>query len=277
METADSVPNRKEAENQRGIKIADNIGIKRGKDMIDVIADPQAIKDHILSRVAVAKPAFLGKAQEVVDKLTISFGARPYSEILTEQIEEKLANRGLEEGQKRSLAAKVTILLAQSATWFGSSIVGSTDYNENHPSIYINAGGVSNDDKLRDVWDHEVGHFINLLDPINRKEGNQIIEEALKNTALDMGIQLAFTAGETSVIQLTKVVGKRNFTRREFLKGIWRTAFLSWLVTMIPSKLVSNEVKYMQDSDEKEAKNYAKLHQTPISEFVKLIRVVKRG
>lgn len=246
-----------EGEPQTGISIIDNIGIKKDGGFVDVVADSELMRENILSRARqMISPDFYPEVEAMVENLEISFGSRSYDEV-----------GETKNGWFISKLSKISNL--------GFEPSGSNFVDKKTPLIYINTGQISDEDKLKEVWDHETSHFILNVDP-SKTEG--FLEGVFERTVLTVSVNTLLSAGLTltvsGVISKIKNVGLRTYieqNKKKFERNYLRNMKLS----LIPSLLVSNYIHYSYFyDDEVNARKAVEEFPTPDDTFRKMIRVV---
>lgn len=241
------------------LKVIDNVGIKRDGKTIDIEIDIQKIKDHLLQRAAQEKPQFFAVAQKQIAGMTISLGARQVDEI------EK------EFHQKRSFFPDPIDPLMPKPK-------GLYHYHADHPYLYINSSVLKSPEEFREVWDHEVSHFINNLDPQQQRDTlPSNLSEIATVVAIDLGLSITF------VLIGQKISDRKNrqkMTRRNFLG---RTANNSAVVAALfigPSIPLSQYLLHgsVYSSIEVEEYNrvYANNHKTDMEDFNQMFTIKER-
>lgn len=264
-----------ETESPSGLKIIDNLNIKKGSESIDVLADPGKIRESVLSRVKEQNPVLLTQARQLLDKLTISFGARPIH-----AVQEEVANRyvercGIKDGPGRLLAS---IIASYNETVGGlnqSNTAGFFFYDAERPLLYINTAGFKNEPDFKKTWDHEIDHIIYELDPHKRQDNQR---KNLSRVSLALGINLAADVSALELARAMENVGRKDkISRREFLRQS-KDYFLTFLaVGSIPAGFMANSLIYSFFSpEENSARKAAISRPTDDAIFKEMIKVIKK-
>jgi len=250
-----------ELNQQSTIKIIDNLGIHKGSAVVDVIANPTNIRSHILGQVLKRSPRFMADAEKLVNGLTISFGARPLSEIEKEVAIQR---------QKDDAFDIDTLQLFWQSLNPTDDVKGGYFYSPIHPYLYINTGKASSsNEELRLVWDHEVSHLIDLLDPKYRDEKN--ILKMLGSAIAGLSIWPGAIATVTFAVDVAKKIKtNKQVSRRELFKigaGGAVTALCAGIIASAPDVL----------GEEKRAGSGAINYKTDIENFPNLFIVKERS
>lgn len=256
-----------EFEKTSRIRIIDNHGIKRGRETVDVLAYPDRIKEHIFRRIKEVDPNHLDEGRKLVDRLTISFGARSPHDIFMEILDIWLTRSAPSETSQHSIKAKA-LALYEDLNNFGPTLGGFYFYDNQYPYIYINMGKIFNETDLRKVWDEEVGHFVQCLDPLSRPN---IFIYFLQRGALDLGFILFNGVIGKMVLGEAKSRQEKRLSRREFV-----LITLSSLALFILQKPSLNTFYYFLDSFsflQRPVKQYIALNPTPMDDFRTLFQV----
>lgn len=198
-----------EIEHFSNIRIIDNEGIRRGNQVIDIDADPVKIGDYILGKVKQVYPQFLSTAEERLQGLTISLGARNEKELYEQEIKSIWKDDhipGIAIPEKIDLSDRT---------------LGIYFPHPKHPYLFLNTSKLGKDQWLINQWDHELAHFIDVLDPSHPDS----ILRTLKVMGAAIGIDtslsiIAITTGQL----LVSLAKKEAMTRREFVLGALRKA-----------------------------------------------------
>lgn len=249
-----------ENEPQTSISIIDNIGIKKGEGFVDVVTNSSLIKESILSRARqMISPDFYPEIEAMVENLEISFGSRSYIDVV--------------ETANGWLVSRLNAIMS-----FGVEPNGGYFRYSEPPLIYINTGQISDEDKLKKVWDHETSHFILNVDP-SKTEG--FLEGVFERTVLTISANTLLGTGSTltvaGVISKIKNVSLRTYIEQN-KKRFERNYLRNMMFSFIPSLLVSSNIHYSYFNDnEVNARRAVEEFSTPNDTFRKMIRVVPSG
>ena len=260
----------RETEQGTGIRIIDNEGmIKEGK-VVDVIADPALIRKNILERASlILSPDKVPKVENLVERLTISFGARNLFDVVDTETFKRDGVSIDPTGINRWLTQQIYRHLN-----FTNDPYGLTFTEHGDPLIYINTPD-SHDSGYKFTWDHETSHLIDSVDP---EKINYSLGENLQFYAPAVGIDISLGAGSVLAIYEIYRRFKNEKTKSFYVNNdfkIFVSAIGGMVAAALPSLKYASEINYKHfNKIEKYADDEASEFPTPDSEFNKMIRIV---
>jgi hypothetical protein len=265
----------KEEEPQKGPRIIDTIGIKRGNNLVDVETDKTLMRENILARAKLmVSPELYPKVEEKVDKLTISFGSRSIEDVLETEVDRNDSN-----DSKGGVSLRGWLYSRFSKIELSNDItLGQTYSNIKEPLIYMNTAEIPDDLALRYVWDHETAHLINRVDPKRRESALEDFSKYIGLTVpFDAVLSLGTTLTASNLYSKIKDIDLRTLIERNKDKFI--TANLGLFIAgWFPSAIFAEDIQYYYGLDKKEINAEKAVHDFPTSDdqFNKMIRVVPR-
>lgn len=249
--------NTKEEETIEGIKVIDNIGIDIQGRKVDVIVDTGLVKASILEKAKeMIAPMHLFDLEKALDSLIISFGARPYHEV----VETVLMLSGRRD------------LIGQISKYFPAPYGA---FFQDVPLIYLNLKAIiENQKKLIHVWDHEIAHFIYNFDP-DKKESfwEGIIERTTIQSLLSLLSSSAISLALYSCLARRDRVKLINYIKAN-KEGFEISIYRGFVIMMLGFFLPAQDVHYkFFDDDEILAREAVKIFSTPQEVFDEMIKI----
>lgn len=251
----------KEEDAIEGIKVIDNIGINIQGEKVDVIVDTSLVKASILIKAMhMINPKYLPDLEKALDRLVISFGARPYHEV----VETVLALSG-----RRDLIGQIFGQISKhSPAPYGA-------FFRELPLIYLNLKAIIENQKgLIHVWDHEIAHFIYNFDP-DKKENSweSVMERTTIQSLLSLLSSSAISLALYSCLakrDRVKLINYIKANKEEFEILIYR----GFIIMMLGFFLPAQHIHYrFFDDDEILAREAVKIFPTPQEFFDEMIKI----
>lgn len=256
--------------------IIDNEGIKRGSEVIDILAGSANIRQFLLDLTERINPKYLPQAEEMISGLRISLGARSVNEVAKEAFAGKLQRKGLSLEQASQRAGTLIFFLNDLRHWGGifGQIDGFYIFDKEQPYLYIDSGSTKNINEMRLIWDREAFHFVHTLEKYEHGDDfdyDRLIFDEAKHELTTLGIDLALASSFTGVMMVGEEMSRRSFLQRSIPAiGLMGALFI------FPVKFFSEAINYNSNPEEGAAITYSLKNQTSPEDFAKLFEVKKR-
>lgn len=243
-----------------GIEVKDNLGIETKAGIVDIRVNTTLLAEDILASVEQESPQFKEEASELIGRLRIYLGKRPFPEVV---VEELISRGGVAEEEKKLYE---TGFLIENLISLDSTI-GGFYMDEKCPFFYFNMSKMVKRFGKRDLskefekdWLHERQHFIDFLDPVKRIQLGKDQGEIWKLFAVtDSFLGLSWGA---LMAAATYKEDEAKITRRTFLKAALGGAGTAVVMSAAFSPLalsISKEFTYWRSHEgEKAARQEAK-------------------
>lgn len=247
-------------ETPAGIRIIDYQNIAVGKRRYDIECDGPLVELGIVIQAIHRDRALVKPVIEAMPRLTISLGARPLSQVLREHI----AN-GLRGGNPAQPTDKMWAWMLERNYAFQSArmrITGIYQKTKNDHLIFVDTKYAASRGCMGRIWDHEVNHLLDYIDPNTKKADTKDQATAV---GILVGTYLSYYLGSFALLSLLKRCGRNQ--PGQFLSSVSERVSASMLLASIVTIPSANKLYHQFDRTEISAEQNAVEFPTPQEYF----------